>query len=53
MDSINQELLNMSRANLVKLYDYCFDKPYTHLDIDIKENKLYKNFNRKIIISQY
>ena len=33
MDSINQELLNMSRANLVKLFDYCFDT---------KENKLYK-----------
>jgi ABC-type dipeptide/oligopeptide/nickel transport system ATPase component len=45
-DSINQELLNMSKKNLISLYDYCFDKPYTHLDIDTKENKLYKNFNK-------
>ena len=43
-DSI-KKLLNMSKANLIQLYDYCFDKPYTHLDIDTKENKLYKNFN--------
>ncbi len=43
--SINEELLNMSRPNLIRLYDYCFDKPYQHLDIDTKENKLYRNFN--------
>lgn len=35
----------MSRANLIKLYDYYFNKSYTHLDIDTKENKIYKNFN--------
>ena len=45
-DSINHELLNMSKKNLIDLYNYCFDKPYTHLDIDTKENKLYKNFNK-------
>lgn len=44
-ESINKELLNMSKVNLVNLYNYCFDKPYQHLDIDTKENKLYKNFN--------
>ena len=44
-ESINQELLNMSKTNLLQLYDYCFDKPYQHLDIDTKENKVYKNFN--------
>ena len=44
-DSINKELLNMSKPNLINLYNYCFDKPYQHLDIDCKENKLYKNFN--------
>lgn len=43
--SINKELLNMNKNNLVNLYNYCFDKPYTHLDIDTKENKIYKNFN--------
>lgn len=44
-ESINHELLNMNKTNLINLYNYCFDKPYTHLDIDTKENKLYKNFN--------
>lgn len=44
-ESINNELLNMSRNDLIKLYDYCFNKPYQHLDIDTKENKIYKNFN--------
>ena len=44
-ESINQELLNMSKQNLIQLYDYCFDKNYQHLDIDTKENKIYKNFN--------
>ena len=44
-DSISTELLKMSRNDLIKLYDYCFNRPYTHLDIDTKENKLYKNFN--------
>lgn len=43
--SINEELLNMSKPNLIQLYDYCFDRPYQHLDIDTKENKIYKNFN--------
>ena len=44
-ESINHELLQMSRQNLLQLYDYCFNKLYTHLDIDTKENKFYKNFN--------
>jgi hypothetical protein len=35
----------MSKPNLIKLYDYCFDKSYQHLDIDTKENKIYRNFN--------
>ena len=28
-----------------KLYDYVFEKEYSHLDIDTIENKLYRNFN--------
>ena len=35
----------MSKQNILQLYDYCFGKPYTYLDIDTKENKVYKNFN--------
>jgi len=45
-ESINTELLNMSKANLIKLYDYVFNETYNHLDIDTKENKIYKNFNK-------
>lgn len=45
-DSINSELLNLSKDNLRKLYGYCFDAPYNHLDIDTVDNKLYKNFNK-------
>ena len=44
-ESINHELLNMSKQHLIQLYDYCFNKNYQHLDIDTKENKIYKNFN--------
>jgi hypothetical protein len=44
-ESINQELLNLSKNDLIKLYDYVFDVPYTHLDIATRENKIYKNFN--------
>ena len=44
-ESINQELLNLSKNDLIKLYDYVFDAPYTHLDIATRENKIYKNFN--------
>jgi hypothetical protein len=44
-ESINQELLNLPKNDLIKLYDYVFDVQYTHLDIDTKENKIYKNFN--------
>ncbi len=27
------------------LFDYIYDKPYNHLDIDLREDVLYKNFN--------
>jgi type II secretory ATPase GspE/PulE/Tfp pilus assembly ATPase PilB-like protein len=42
---ISKEMLNYKQDDALKLYDYVFDKPYNHLDVDTKENKIYKNFN--------
>ena len=44
-NSIARELLNLNKDDALTLYNYCFDVPYNHLDIDTSENKLYKNFN--------
>jgi len=43
--SLADELLNMKKEDAKKLYDYVFDKPYTHLDIDTTSGQFYKNFN--------
>lgn len=44
-ETISDELLNMNKEDTLKLYNYVFDKPYTHLDIDTLSNNIYKNFN--------
>lgn len=44
-NSIAKEMMNMNKNDALKLYDYIFDKPYQHLDIDTNDNKYYKNFN--------
>jgi hypothetical protein len=44
-DGIAKELLNLNKDDGLKLHDYVFDEPYTHLDIDTVTNKIYKNFN--------
>lgn len=49
-DSITKELLHMNKDDGNKLYDFVYDKPYNHLDIDTIDNKLYKNFNLLDII---
>lgn len=43
--SISKELLNLNKDNGLILYDYVYDEPYAHLDIDTSNNKIYKNFN--------
>lgn len=43
--SIANELMNLKKDDALKLYDYVFDKPYTHLDIDTTNFTIYKNFN--------
>jgi hypothetical protein len=44
-NSLAKELLSMKPIDAKKLYDYVFDAPYTHLDIDTTSNQFYKNFN--------
>jgi hypothetical protein len=42
---IFKEVLSFKRDDALLLYDYIFTEPYSHLDVDLVENKLYKNFN--------
>jgi hypothetical protein len=47
--SLSKELFNMNQDDALKLYDYIFDRPYTHLDVDTVSNIYYKNFNKLIL----
>ena len=47
--SIAKELLNMKQDDALKLYNYVYDAPYTHLDVDTVSNIYYKNFNKLIL----
>jgi len=42
---IREELLKMNEEDAKKLYDFVFDVPYNHLDLDLFEDKIYKNGN--------
>jgi len=44
-NSIAKELLNLSKDDALKVFNYVFDEPYNHIDIDLVTNKYYKNFN--------
>ena len=48
-DSINRELIQMKEDDARMLFDYAFEKEYSHLDIDTIENKFYRNFNPLLI----
>lgn len=50
-EMIREEVLQMKKEDAKKLYDYVFDKPYMHLDVDSFENKFYKNFNKLDILT--
>ena len=45
-NSIAKELLNMNKEDSLKLYNYVYNEPYTHLDLDTVDNSIYKNFHR-------
>lgn len=44
-ETLRKEILQLNEADAKKLFDYCFDQPYQHLDVDAFENRFYKNFN--------
>jgi hypothetical protein len=44
-ESMAKEILHMKKDDATILYDYVFNEPYSHLDIDTVSDKLYKNFN--------
>ena len=44
--SVANELLNLKKDDALKVFDYVFNKPYNHLDVDTSQNIMYKNFNQ-------
>ena len=44
-EAFSNEMLNMNKDDSLILYKYVYDEPYTHLDLDTLNNKIYKNFN--------
>jgi len=43
--SIAKEILHLNKDDGNKIYDFVFDEPYNHLDIDTVNDEIYKNFN--------
>jgi len=44
-NSVCDEILQLDEKDCKKIYEYVFDKPYEHLDIDTFEGKFYKSYN--------
>ena len=44
-ESISKEVFSIAKDKQQILYDYCFNEPYQHLDLDLNNSKMYKNFN--------
>lgn len=44
-ETICSELINLNKEDALKLFNYVYDAPYTHMDLDTVDNKIYKNFN--------
>jgi hypothetical protein len=47
--SIANELFNMNKEDALKIFNYCFNEPYAHLDVDLVDTIYYKNFNKLVI----
>lgn len=47
--TICDELLNIDKNDMLALYNYVYDEPYTHLDYDTLNGNIYKNFNKLIL----
>ena len=39
----------MKKEDAQELFEYVFNQPYNHLDIDFKDKKFYKNFNLLVL----
>ena len=48
-ETLAKELFNMKSEDALKLFNYVFNEPYSHLDVDTVTNIYYKNFNKLII----
>jgi hypothetical protein len=44
--TLSKELMNMKQDDALTVFDYVFDEPYTHLDINTVNNTYYKNWNK-------
>ena len=44
--SIAEEVFNFKKDDALSLYNYIYDIPYAHLDVDTVKNLYYKNFNQ-------
>lgn len=44
-ENIRSELLNMNKDDFNELYNYVFDEPYNHMDLDTSAMTIRKNFN--------
>lgn len=49
METLCSELINLNKDDALKIFNYVFDEPYTHLDLDTVENTIAKNFNKLIL----
>jgi hypothetical protein len=45
-NSITSELLHLNKDDGITLHNYVFSEPYSHLDVDTVESKIYKNYNQ-------
>lgn len=43
--SFSKEILKFNKDDALRIYDYVFDVPYNHLDVNTVEGTIYKNFN--------
>ena len=44
-ETIAKELMNLNKEDGLKVFNYVFNEPYNHLDINTTNNTYYKNFN--------
>jgi hypothetical protein len=48
-ETLSHELFNLKKDDALQLFNYVFDEPYNHLDVNTIDNTYYKNFNKLII----